>query len=193
MAANCFQNAICPLLGSFGTAADFKVSACYPAGCAATSGPSAGVADSARTNINSTTRGNVGILDPSTTGRGPNDLPGLHNHNLNLALLAHVSDAMLLRDVANLDFRPLPTGLLAGSGVALIDTPGLDASTAIAAGTGVSNDIGAYDMQSSFYWIPGRQVAAASSPVPPHNATNVRPNADLMFLGGLAPSRMPSS
>lgn len=142
------------------------------------------MADSARTNINSTTRGNVGILDPSTTGRGPNDLPGLHNHNLNLALLAHVSDAMLLRDVANLDFRPLPTGLLAGSGVALIDTPGLDASTAIAAGTGVSNDIGAYDMQSSFYWIPGRQVAAASSPVPPHNATNVRPNADLMFLGG---------
>ena len=50
--------------------------------------------------------------------------------------------------------------------------------------TGKSADVGAYDLDATTYWIPGRQTPAASTPVPPDGATNVRPSADLMFLGG---------
>ena len=39
---------------------------------------------SAVTNVNSTTRGNVGVMGPATTGRAQADLPGTHDHNANL-------------------------------------------------------------------------------------------------------------
>ncbi|GAF82006.1 unnamed protein product, partial [marine sediment metagenome] len=34
------------------------------------------------------------------------------------------------------------------------------------------------------YWIPGYQAAKAATPIPPDNATSVKLDADLMWLGG---------
>ena len=45
-------------------------------------------------------------------------------------------------------------------------------------------DIGAYEFGDKNYWIPGRQSAAASSPVPPDGSDNIRGDADLMWLPG---------
>merc|ERR1712014_441386 len=67
-----------------------------------------------------------------------------------------------LRDVDNFDFRPK------------------EASAAATA------DVGAYDADDAYYWIPGRREWIASSPVPPNGATKVQLDADLMFLPRLA-------
>ena len=66
-----------------------------------------------------------------------------------------------LRDPTNLDFRPRPASIWA--------TIGIGAYEAVAAG--------------SHYWIPGRIEWLPSMPVPPDNATGVKIDADLMFLG----------
>lgn len=34
------------------------------------------------------------------------------------------------------------------------------------------------------YWIPGRLEPHATIPVPPNGSTKVKPDANLMFLGG---------
>ena len=69
-----------------------------------------------------------------------------------------------LRDPANLDFRPRPGSIWA------------------------ERNIGAYEANITHggaYWIPGRQGWRASEPVPPHNATAVKRDADLMWLEAL--------
>jgi len=65
-----------------------------------------------------------------------------------------------LRDPSNLDFRPR-------EGTAIVE-----------------NNAGPYDIKTSetHYWIPGRQEYKTSMPIPPHQSTNVMPDADLMFL-----------
>ena len=50
---------------------------------------------------------------------------------------------------------------------------------------GEAPDIGAYEFGDDNYWIPGRLVSKASTPVPPHDAVNVMTDADLMWLKGL--------
>lgn len=67
-----------------------------------------------------------------------------------------------LRDPYNLDFRPRPGSVWAES------------------------SIGAYDAltHGDHYWIPGRVGWLPSMPIPPHNSSGVRRDADLMFLGG---------
>ncbi len=65
-----------------------------------------------------------------------------------------------LRDPHNWDFRPKPGSIFAQRG------------------------IGAYDVVESggLYRIPGRREWQASTPVPPDGATNVKVDADMMFL-----------
>ena len=47
---------------------------------------------------------------------------------------------------------------------------------------GKAPDIGPYEYGDKNYWIPGWQLDNASRPVPPHGATGVKRNADLMWL-----------
>eukprot|EP00966_Prymnesium_polylepis_P119650 2765110-Prymnesium_polylepis.1 len=62
-----------------------KICYCYPANC---EGSRDGVTVPAFTNRDSVTRGNVGMMEPGTSGGllNPYDLPGLHDSNLNLEL-----------------------------------------------------------------------------------------------------------
>jgi hypothetical protein len=92
----------------------------------------------------------------------------------------------LLRDPANWDFRPK------ADAVELIDqgTPvtcsiqGVNVD--VTAGfNGKAPDIGAYEFGDEVYWIPGRQAAQASMPVPQDGGEQVPLDADLMFLIGL--------
>ena len=171
---------------------DMKIAACYPADCvvSACSGTDCslvGVAYSAQTNKNSTTAGNVGRMDSGSNVLS--SLPGLVEKNVDLedAANSYLTPSTLFRDFDNLDFRPLAGGPLVGSGVTLASEP-LDADVLQATATwsvGLTADVGAYDSNASVYWIPGRQTWAATSPVPPNGASGVRPDADLMFLGGL--------
>ena len=49
---------------------------------------------------------------------------------------------------------------------------------------GRAPDIGPYEYGDKNYWIPGRQLDKASRPIPPHGATGVKLDADLMWLPG---------
>ena len=169
-----------------------KIAACYPgdcvvSACQGTDCSLVGVALSAVTNKNSTTRGNVGRMDSGSSVI--TSLPGLVENNVNLEDTAHsyLRTATLFRDFENFDFRPLAGGPLVGTGVTLAAEP-LDTEvlqTTAKYSVGLTADIGAYDSAATVYWIPGRQTWAASTPVPPNGAKGVRPDADLMFLGGL--------
>ena len=66
-----------------------------------------------------------------------------------------------LRDPHNLDFRPRPGSVWA------------------------EKNIGAYEpvVAGQHYWIAGRQKWRPSTPIPPKGASNVKKDADLMFLG----------
>ncbi|VGO19353.1 CBM96 family carbohydrate-binding protein [Pontiella sulfatireligans] len=87
-----------------------------------------------------------------------------------------VSITTQVRDRANLDFRP-------GAGSDFIDAgsvvPGITDGY-----FGSAPDIGAYESGDSSYWIPGRKLAHATTPVPPDMADGVKTNADLMWLEG---------
>ena len=85
-------------------------------------------------------------------------------------------DEPVLRDPATFDFRPR-----AGS-------PLIDAGRAVAGITegflGEAPDIGAYEHHAADYWIPGCQAPHATMPVPPNGASDVKADADLIWLGG---------
>lgn len=53
---------------------------------------------------------------------------------------------------------------------------------------GDAPDIGAYESGDKTYWIPDFQYPHASTSVPPDGAENMKPDADLMFLGGYGAS-----
>ncbi|MBT3378426.1 MAG: hypothetical protein HN742_01710 [Lentisphaerae bacterium] len=109
-------------------------------------------------------------------------MPGIKANNL----IAPGAVTGNLRDPVNLDFRPKPGAAAVDAGLvtrpddlthpeARFEDPGC---------VGDSPDIGAYEHGADQYWIPGRQKAQASTPVPPDGAVGVRPDADLMFLAG---------
>jgi hypothetical protein len=87
-----------------------------------------------------------------------------------------------LRDPANWDFRPKEGSLLVDAGT-LTDMAHFKYYKKPHY-VGRSPDIGAYERGDKTYWIPGYRYPHASTPVPPHNAVDVKPDADLMFLGG---------
>jgi len=67
--------------------------------------------------------------------------------------------ASQLMDPENLDFRPVKGSAIDKAGA------------------------GPYTADSKSYWIPGRKSYTASTPIPPHQTSTARPDADLMFLG----------
>jgi hypothetical protein len=90
----------------------------------------------------------------------------------------------VLRDPANLDFRPT-TGadaIDAGRVVTDADRPSDDTHVEPPRFLGNAPDIGAYEAGDGHYWIPGRRQARASTPIPPDGARDVKKNAALMFL-----------
>jgi len=86
------------------------------------------------------------------------------------------ADEPVLRDPANLDFRPRPGSPLIDAGRPI------DGITDGYRGRGA--DIGAYEAEDRHYWIPGHQTPEASKPVPPHRATGVKTDAELIWLEG---------
>lgn len=100
---------------------------------------------------------------------------GSHSNNWEGGLLgSNIVDQV--RDWSNRDFRPR-----AGSQL-------VDAGTAVSGVTdgylGAAPDIGAYEYGETSYWIPGRKLVHATTPVPPNLATNVKADVDLMWLEG---------
>jgi len=93
--------------------------------------------------------------------------------------------AQALRDPYNFDFRPVdrpwPQGLVGG---AQNNIPQFEAIDGSKVELRQGNDLGAYQSTDTVYWIPGKMFAHASTPVPPHTATQARNDLDLMFLAG---------
>jgi hypothetical protein len=87
-----------------------------------------------------------------------------------------------LRDPKNLDFRPRENSAIIDAGTILTKTDftELNHSSYI----GKAPDIGPYEFGDENYWIPGFQYPNASTPIPPDRATDVKLNADLMWLNG---------
>lgn len=81
-------------------------------------------------------------------------LPGKSSGNIELSNKNDIRS--ILRDPDKLDFRPRDA----------------------------SSKAGAYQYDAKNYWIPGRKTDQASTPVPPDESTAVKPDADLMWLGG---------
>merc|ERR1711981_1081054 len=164
-----------------------KIYACYPHNCKGQN--SLGEEVTAHTNVDSLTRGNVGQLDSSTTGRDKTDLPGTNDHNLNL-LSRPVPFDMLFRDYKNWDFRPRTGSPLIDAGRTVNNFQGRAAISWTPNGVSIEGesirgsapDVGAYEAGDSSYWIPGALRNKASTPIPPHSAIDVKPDADLMWL-----------
>jgi len=116
------------------------------------------------------TRNNAAEVICGAKGNPTVPIPGTHSNNWQGDIRTQ------LRDPDNLDFRPK-----AGSDL-------IDAGCVISGIThnfiGKAPDIGAYEYGDTNYWIPGYQTAKASTPIPPDNATGVKLDADLMWLGG---------
>ncbi|VGO16311.1 hypothetical protein PDESU_04902 [Pontiella desulfatans] len=82
----------------------------------------------------------------------------------------------MLRDPDNLDFRPEAGSLLEDGGVTVPNiTDGF---------SGSAPDMGAYESDADYYWIPGCRFREASTPIPPDRSTTVKTDADLMWLEG---------
>ena len=101
----------------------------------------------------------------------------IYDHNWNGYENGNADIRTLLRDPDNFDFRPLPDSLLVDGGVV---EGGLTDGY-----YGPAPDIGAYEHGTFNYWIPGRQEAEASIPVPPNGSATVKASASLMWLPGL--------
>ncbi|VGO18360.1 hypothetical protein [Pontiella sulfatireligans] len=103
--------------------------------------------------------------------------PGIKHDNL-----FEPDTGQYLRDPANWDFRPeKDSPLVDGGTLSDMDKFKYYSQPHF---VGKSPDIGAYEYGDKAYWMPGFQYPHASTPVPPDDAVNVKPNADLMFLGG---------
>ncbi|WP_372798777.1 right-handed parallel beta-helix repeat-containing protein, partial [Pontiella sp.] len=115
----------------------------------------------------------------------PDPLSGTNSHNF-AGQTAADNLTYLLRDPNNLDFRPRAgyTNLIDRGTNVTCDING-ELVDVTAGYLGSAPDIGAYEFGDSAYWIPGRQEAQASMPVPRAGGQYVRTDADLMYLIGL--------
>ncbi len=100
-------------------------------------------------------------------------VPGIADHNWNGYVEEETFNSQLL-DPYNLDFRPNPDGNLIDAG------DFVDGHTILFHGD--APDIGAYEYGDSIYWIAGRKLSKASSPVPSQNGTSNSSIVDLMWL-----------
>lgn len=107
-------------------------------------------------------------------------IPGQADHNV----LTPGASWLYLRDPKNYDFRPKEGSPLidAGATISLADLPSKISNYKGSQFIGTAPDIGAYEFGDRRYWIPGRKMNIASTPVPKNGGTNVNSDADLMFL-----------
>eukprot|EP00903_Cladosiphon_okamuranus_P003969 g3967.t1 len=92
----------------------------------------------------------------------------------------------MLRDWANRDFRPRADAVeLIDQGVRVTCSVRGEEIDVTAGYKGAAPDLGPYEYGDELYWIPGRVEADASMPVPVDGGAEVKPDADLMFLGGM--------
>lgn len=107
-----------------------------------------------------------------------------HNYGDRRKATRHLKD--MLRDYANWDFRPRSDAVeLIDQGVPVECSVKGETFDVTAGFIGDAPDIGAYEFGDVTYWIPGRQEARASMPIPKAGAENVPLDADLMYLIGL--------
>jgi hypothetical protein len=112
-------------------------------------------------------------------------LPGEDSHNV-AAQQEAFNLQNLLRDSDNWDFRPRADATaLIDQGTNVTCTVNGVAYDVTAGFVGAAPDIGAYEFGANAYWIPGRQEAMASMPVPKMDGVNIPIDADLMYLIGL--------
>ncbi|MFC5050384.1 hypothetical protein ACFPK9_07150 [Rubritalea spongiae] len=95
----------------------------------------------------------------------------------------------LLRDPDNWDFRPKADAYeLIDQGVEITDCTVDGQLVNVTAGYyGMAPDLGAYEYNPNlkFHWIPGRQEAYATMPIPRNGGAGVPLNTNLMYLNGL--------
>ena len=127
-------------------------------------------------NYATVTRNNIaGTLSGSRTKPSKDfPVPGIVDHNWSSDVTGRDMRTQL-RDPDHLDFRPRAEAELVDSGALL--------EGYTFAYVGQAPDIGPYEASALDYWIPGRQQAHASRPIPPDGATQVKRDADLMWLG----------
>lgn len=106
-------------------------------------------------------------------------IPGINDHNTDVPGAAY----LYLRDPENLDFRPKADSPLVDTGaiVKKEEIPSDKYQYTPIAFEGSAPDIGAYEWNTKHYWIPGRQLETATTPIP-KNKSIAKANADLMFL-----------
>jgi len=104
-------------------------------------------------------------------------VPGIATSNFNGVNETEVLKT-LLRDPANHDFRPIAGSSLVDAGEVISDA---DFSHPIQGG---APDIGAYEDGNISYWIPGRQLPAASYPIPFDAGSTTKTDANLIWRQG---------
>ncbi|WP_372845620.1 hypothetical protein [Pontiella sp.] len=130
-------------------------------------------------NANTTTRNNAAqeFLDKPVPGAASHNYAGGKNRK-------RVRE--LLRDPDNWDFRPRADAAeLVDQGIPVKCSVKGKTIDVTAGYVGKAPDIGAYEFGDEVYWIPGRQLARASMPVPRDGGVDVPLDADLMYLIGL--------
>jgi hypothetical protein len=132
---------------------------------------------SGATNDQTITRNNAAEKLSGIKGdKGYVPLPGTHSNNWN-GFLTGLGLRTQLRDPDNWDFRPQ-----AGSDL-------VDAGAVISGITdghfGSAPDIGAYELGDTNYWIAGRKLYKASTPIPLNGTTSAKQDCDLMWLQAL--------
>ncbi len=130
--------------------------------------------DSGGANKGSNTHNN--FTDALSGGRnGFEAVPGNHSHNWN-GLVNNKDYTVQMNDPKNMDFRPK-------NGSELIDK-GLQNAKFAKNFIGSNPDIGAYEHNDTLYFIAGRKLAKASTPIPANNGTSNSERVDLMWLEG---------
>lgn len=112
-------------------------------------------------------------------------IPGISSHNyVYNKKIRRVQE--ILRDPANWDFRPRADAVeWIDQGTPVTCSIKGESVDVTAGYLGEAPDIGAYEFGDTAYWIPGRQEAEASMPVPKNGGQGVPVDADLMYLIGL--------
>ncbi|MCP5536878.1 MAG: hypothetical protein H7A51_11690 [Akkermansiaceae bacterium] len=113
-------------------------------------------------------------------------VPGISSNNYGDKRKSERRLKDMLRDPVNWDFRPRADAVELIDKAVPVTCSIKGVSVPVNAGfTGGAPDIGTYEYGADSYWIPGRQDAKASMPVPKMAAEGVPVDADLMYLSGL--------
>ena len=106
-------------------------------------------------------------------------IPGINDHNTVVPGAAY----LYLRDPENLDFRPKKGSPIVDGGIIVTkqEIPSKEYQYTPITFEGSAPDIGAYEYGAKQYWIPGRQLETATTPIP-KNKSIAKIDADLMFL-----------